>query len=136
MLKHIATEDVERIAQLAKAARDARDVILSEVREQDLGQPKPARGEHNPAAALGLDPLPFDHPARKALRQMIAELSTDARRELQALVWIARGDYGAAQWDKAFADSASIVDLPAAQLTSEADLHELLMKGLYELKLS
>ena len=107
MLERITVEDVKRIARLAKAARDVRDQILTPVREQELGQPKPARGVHNPAAALGLDPVPVDHPTRKALGQAIEGLSIDARRELLALIWIGQGDYGAAELDRAFANTAS-----------------------------
>lgn len=136
MLERVTVEDVKRISELAKAARDVRDEILRPVREQDLGQPKPARGKHDPAAALGLDPVPFDHPTRKVLREAIDGLSTAARRELLALVWIGRGDYGPAELDKAFADTASITDLSVDRFTSEADLHDLLMKSLYELKLT
>ena len=136
MLERVTVEDVKRISELAKAARDVRDEILRPVREQDLGQPKPARGKHDPAAALGLDPVPFDHPTRKVLREAIDALSTAARRELLALVWIGRGDYGPAELDKAFADTALITDLSVDRFTSEADLHDLLMKSLYELKLT
>jgi len=136
MLERVTVEDVKRISELAKAARDVRDEILRPVREQDLGQPKPARGKHDPAAALGLDPIPFDHPTRKVLREAIDGLSTAARRELLALVWIGRGDYGPAELDKAFADTALITDLSVDRFTSEADLHDLLMKSLYELKLT
>ena len=136
MLERVTVEDVKRISELAKAARDVRDEILRPVREQDLGQPKPARGKHDPAAALGLDPVPFDHPTRKVLREAIDGLSTAARRELLALVWIGRGDYGPAELDKAFADTALITDLSVDRFTSEADLHDLLMKSLYELKLT
>jgi hypothetical protein len=136
MLENLTVEDVKRISELAKAARDVRDEILRSVRQQDLGQPKPARGKHDPAGALGLDPVPFDHPTRKVLRETIDALSTPARRELLALVWIAQGDYGAAQLAKAVADAASITDLSVDRFTSEADLHELLTKSLYELKLT
>jgi hypothetical protein len=136
MLESLTVEDVKRISELAKAALDARDEILRPVRDQDFGQTKPARGTHDPAAALGLEPVPFDHPARKALQEAIDALSTPARRELLALVWIGQGDYGAAQLDKAVADAASITDLSAGRFTSEANLHELLTKSLYELKLT
>ena len=68
---------------------------------------------------------------RKVLREAIEGLSTEARRELLALVWMGQGDYGAVQLDKAVADAASI---SADRFTSEADLHELLTKSLYELK--
>jgi hypothetical protein len=73
-------------------------------------------------------------PARFCKR--LGALSTPARCEVLALVWIGQGDYGAAQLDKAVADAASITDLSADQFTSEADLHELLTKSLYELKLN
>jgi hypothetical protein len=136
MLTCLTVEDIKRISELAKAARDARDEILRPVREQDFGQPKPGRGKHDSAAGLGLDPVPFDHPTRKALRETIDALPTAARRELLALVWIGRGDYGAAQLDKALADAALTSDLSVDRFTSEADLHDLLMKCLYELKLS
>ncbi len=136
MLESLTVGDVKRISELAKAARDVRDEILRPVREQDLGQLNPARGKHDPATALGLDPVPFDHPARKVLREALDALSTPARRELLALVWMGRGDYGAAQLDKAVADAGLITDLSVDRFTSEADLHELLMKSLYELKLT
>ena len=136
MLERITVEDVKRIARLAKAARDVRDQILTPVREQELGQPKPARGVHNPAAALGLDPVPVDHPTRKALGEAIEGLSIDARRELLALIWIGQGDYGAAELDRAFANTASTTDLSVDRFTSEAELHDVLMKSLYELKLT
>ena len=135
MLEKVTVEDIKRISQLAEAARDARDEMLRPVREEDLGQPKAARGKHNPTAALGLDPLPFDHPTRVVLREAIEGLSTEARRELLALVWIAQGDYAAAELGKAIADTASTSDLSVDRFTSEADLHHLLMKALYELRL-
>ena len=136
MLHELSLENVKRICELAKAARDVKDAMLRKVRDEDLGQPKPARGEHNPAGGLGLDPVPFDHPTRTALRDAIDGLSGDARRELLALVWIGRGDYGPAELDKAFTDAASITDLPVDRFTSDPDLHDLLMKSLYELKLT
>ena len=70
--------------------------MLDEVREEALKEPKPARGEHNPAAALGFDPLPPDHSARMALREAITGLSPMARRELRVLMWIGRGEYAGA----------------------------------------
>lgn len=136
MLERLTVEDVKRVAQLAEAARAVRAEMLRPVREQDLGQPKPARGKHDPTAALGLDPVPFDHPTRVALRETIEVLSTEARRELLTLVWIGQGDFGAQEFDKAFSDTASTSDLSVDRFTSEADLHHLLMKSLYELKLT
>ena len=58
MLEKINVAEVKHIAEMAKAAREARDQMLDKVRDEDLGELKPARGEHNPAGGLGLDPLP------------------------------------------------------------------------------
>ena len=49
MLRELSAEQARQIADLAKTARAARDVILDNVPEEDLGVPHPARGEHNPA---------------------------------------------------------------------------------------
>jgi hypothetical protein len=98
MLERIAVAYVRRIAELARAARDARDQMLVHVGQSELGEPKVARGLHDPAAAFGLDPLPPDHPTRLALRDAIAALPPDAQHELRALVLVARGDFGAKEW--------------------------------------
>jgi hypothetical protein len=86
MLEGIAVAQIRRIAELARAARDARDRMLTPVGEADFGEPKVARGVHDPAAAFGLDPLPEDHPSRVALREAIAALPRAAQDELRALV--------------------------------------------------
>ena len=136
MLEQIAVKTVKHIAELAKEARLARDRILDKVREESLMEPKPARGVHNPAAALGLDPLPPDHSARAALREAITVLSPMARRELRALMWIGRGEYAGADWSRALSDASTATDdITLGALMDQADLHECLVKGLYELKL-
>jgi len=134
MLDKINIAEVKHIAEMAKAARDARDQMLDKIRDKDLGEPKPARGEHDPSANLGLDPLPVDHPVRAALREAITALPPSARWELSALLSLGRGDHSAKDWQKAV-DDASIVgdDTTIATLLGEAGLHEYLMKGLYEL---
>lgn len=48
MLEILKVKDVKRVSRLAEAARALRDELLRPVREQDLGQPKPARGKHDP----------------------------------------------------------------------------------------
>jgi hypothetical protein len=136
MLETIGVAEVKRVAELAQAARQARDQILDKVRDEDLGEPKPGRGEHNPAKGLGLDPLPPDHPARAALRDTIMSLPWAARSELAALVSIGQGNYAARDWEKALADASAVEDeVMIGILLDEADLHEHLMKGLYELGL-
>src|SRR5690606_16406661 len=74
MLKAMSIDGVRRVADLAKAAREARDEMLRNVPDEDFGEPTPARGPHNPTAFLGFDPLPRDHPARAALRSAIEGL--------------------------------------------------------------
>ena len=45
MLQELSADQARQIADLAKAARAARDAILHNVPEQVLGVPRPARGE-------------------------------------------------------------------------------------------
>jgi hypothetical protein len=135
MLERIAVAQIRRIAELARAARDARDRMLTPVGEADFGEPKVARGVHHPAAAFGLDPLPEDHPSRVALREAIAALPRAAQDELRALVLVGRGDFGARERERAVAEASGAPDAPLDFLTGQADLHELLEKGLYELRL-
>ena len=134
MLEKIKVVEVKHIAEMAKAARDARDQMLDKVRDEDLGELKPARGEHNPAGGLGLDPLPPDHPVRAALREAVMALPASGRSELRALLSIGQGDYAAKDWAKAVTAAATAPDdATAAMLLEEADLHQYLMKALYEL---
>lgn len=132
-MKSCSYEDARRIADLAKTARQARDRILSEVAEDKFGEPEPARGQHDPTSRIGLDPLPQDHPARMALNQAIASLSDEARWELQALAWIGCGDYGVGQWENAVAAASTSAGATAEALADNADLHEQITKGLYEM---
>lgn len=136
MLKSCTDDDARRIADLAKTARQARDRILSEVAEGKFGEPRPMRGQHDPASDIGLEPLPHDHPARVALEQAVASLSDEALWELQALAWIGRGDYGAGQWETAVSAASRSPDASAQALADIANLHEEITKGLYEIATS
>jgi len=134
MLKTIDLADVQRIARIAKAAREARDDILDKVRDEDLDELKPLRGEHNATAGLGLDPLPEAHPARAALWETIVSLSPSARAELRAVLSIGQGDYAAKEWERALAEAKAPRDeITIGILMDEVDLHDYLMKGLYGL---
>ena len=136
MLEKLNTAEVKHIAELAKAVRTARDDALRISRE-DLGEPRPTRGEHDPAESLGFEPLPPDHPGLTALQEAIGALSGEARHELRALMLVGRGEHAAGEWEKALAAARSESrDANVGALTDEADLHHLLMKGLYELKLA
>ena len=136
MLRQIRIEEVKHIAEIASAARRARDDMLSEVKDTALGEPKPARGSHDLGAPLGYDPLPPDDPVRMALRDGVTGLSEEARRELRALARVGMGDYGRGEWWRAVADTATLADaVIVAELLENANLHECLMKGIYELRL-
>lgn len=136
MLQHISAKQVKDIAQLARNARAARDRILSEVPPgAELGQPKSMRGDHNPTAALGFRPLSPQHPARAALAQAVSALPAEAAAELRALMWIGREDFAPNQLSKAYTESMAATEPVLASLLDRADLHDLLTKALYELKL-
>lgn len=137
MLQNISVAEVKHIAELANAVRIARDRMLDKIRDAALAEPKPARGEHNPTAMLGLDPLEPNHPATRALRAAIEALPRDARRDLRALLRVGQGDYSAQDFARAFADAASTPDdVDVGVLMEQADLHGYLMKALYEMKLA
>jgi len=134
MLHEIEILEVRRIAELAAAARDARDQALAPVPEAELGEPQPARGQHHPAGALSFGALPEDAPAHRALRQAIEDLPSDIWHKLWAVMRIGSSDYARDDWAKALAaadnvSEANVVD----DLAEEVDLHDRLMKGLYKI---
>ncbi len=130
MLHEIEILEARRIAELAAAARDARDRELAPVPEAELGEPPPARGQHHPAGALGF----VEGTAHRALREAIEGLPEDIRRKLWAVMRTGSGDYAKADWPEAM---SAALNLPAenivADLIQEVDLHDRLMKGLYEI---
>jgi hypothetical protein len=134
MLEWLATVEVRTLADKACAARKARDRMLAGVRDMAFGEPKPARGEHNPAAAMGLNALPESDPHRRALVDALSALPPPARRELWALVLIGRGDYGLKDWDRAISEANRLSDTDASLFLEHADLHEHLMKAVYEIE--
>lgn len=135
MLNMLKRRQARFIALLAKVARDERDALLGNIPEKDLGEPKPGRGEHNPTAALGFEPLPGDSAQILALREAITGLSRAARSELYALMRIGQGHLGAKNWDRGISETELIGDEAiTVSLTEDVDLHDHLLKGLYELK--
>jgi hypothetical protein len=97
MLYEIEILEARRIAELAAAAREARDRCLAPVPEAELGEPPPARGEHHAAGSLGFAGVPEDEPAHLALREAIEALPSDIRRKLWT-VMRTRGMTGTSQW--------------------------------------
>ncbi len=137
MLKDLHVAQVRFIALLAKAARAQRDSRLGHVRENALIEYMPARGEHNPTASLGYEPLSADDPPADALHKAITALSEPARREIYALMRIGQGHLAANRWQRGLAEAESLGDeTVTATILEDADLHDHLAKGLYEAKLS
>jgi hypothetical protein len=136
MLKELNRDQAQFVALLAKAARTQRDAFIGHVPEDDLGEAKPARGEHNPAAALGFAAFPADAPQVTALRDAIVTLSSVGRSELYALMRIGQGNLAAQKWHRGLVEAVTLGDeTVTAALIEDPDLHDHLMKGLYETKL-
>ena len=138
MLKDLTVDQVHFVALLANAARAQRDALLGNVAEDDLAKElNPARGEHNPTAALGFDPLPSSASQTAALREAIATLSPMARSELYTLVRIGQGDLAAKNWHRGLSEASLLGDETiAAAIVEDADLRDHLMKALYEAELA
>lgn len=133
MLKDLNVDQARFIALLAKAARTQRDALLGNVPESDLTDVTAARGEHNPTADLGLDPLPAASPQTAALRQAVTSLSSEARNELHTLMRIGQGDFAANKWHHGLVEASTLGDQTVtAALLEDADLHDHVMKALYE----
>ena len=138
MLKDLHVDQARFIALLANTARAQRDALLGNVAEDDLDGPTPGRGEHNPTAELGVEPLPADasKPAA-ALREAISSLSEPARRELYALMRIGQGHLAAKKWDRGLSEAEMLGDnVITAAIIDDPDLHDHVTKGLYEAKLA
>lgn len=138
MLKELTVDQARFVALLAKVARAQRDALLGNVAEDDLAKElNPARGEHNPTAALGFEPLPPSASQTAALREAIATLSSTARSELYILVRIGQGDLAAKKWHRGVSEASLLGDETiAAAIVEDADLHDHIMKGLYEAELA
>ena len=134
MLEKIAMLQVRALADQAFAAREARDRILTGVRDAAFGEQTPARGAHNPTAALGFDTLPETDPHRRALEKALSAFPVSARRELWAFVLIGRGEYALKDWERAMADVNRLPDVSVSLFMEQADLHECLTKAIYELE--
>jgi hypothetical protein len=120
------------IAIFTKAARIQRDELLG-----NIAVGEPGRGEHNPTAALGFEPLSADAARISALRDAIATLSVSARCEFYALMRVGQGDLGAKDLGRGASEAHRLEDeTVSAAMVEDADLHDHIMKGLYEAGLS
>ena len=110
MLIELNVDQARFIALLAKAARTQRDSLIGKVAEADLGDPRGARGEHNPTAPLGLDPLPEASSQTAALKDALGALTAPARAELNTLRRIGQGDIAANKWHRGLAEAVLLGD--------------------------
>jgi len=133
MLKELNADQARFVAILAKAARTQRDELLRKVPEKGLVDVIPGRGEHNPTTMLAFEPLRSDAPQTVALREAIASLSSDARAELYNLMRIGQGHLAAKKWHRGITEANLLgTETISAALLEDVDLHDHLLKGLYE----
>jgi len=137
MLEVLTVNQAHFIALLARTARLQRDAVLGNVAEADLGALTPARGEHNPIAELGFDPLPNEAPQPAAIREAIASLSIPARNELYVLMRIGQGHLAARNWHRGLSEAEALGETGlTAAILDDPDLHDHIAKALYEGKLA
>jgi len=138
MLKALSIDQARFIALLARNARVQRDAVLGHVAEKELDGEKAARGEHNPTAALGLDPLSTDAlQPTAALSDAVTSLPVESRHELYTLMRIGQGHLAAEKWHRGLSEAVALGDAAVvAAITDDPDLHDHLAKGLYEMGLS
>ncbi len=134
MLRELDKRQAHFIALLAKVARMQRDKLLGNAAEQNLGGTKSSRGEHNPTAQLGFGPLPPDAEQLTALREAISSLTPDGRAELHALMRMGQGDLAAQDWNRGLDEAALLGEQAVGALLDDPDLHDHLVKALYEMK--
>jgi hypothetical protein len=133
MLRQLTEKQARQIAALAKAVRKARDTLLDNVSDEDMGEPPSARGEHNPTAAFALDPLPPDDPSVAALQQALTALQPGACFELFVLMRMGQGDFAINDWDRGISEAELLGDgTVIAAMIEDLDLHDHITKGLYE----
>ena len=134
MLRGMNKDQAYFIALLVQVARVQRDKLLGNVAENDLGGTKSSRGEHNPTALLGFEPLPADAEQLTALREAISALTPEGRAELYVLTRVGQGDLAAQDWDRGLDEAALLGEQAVGTLLDDPDLHDHLVKGLYELE--
>lgn len=134
MLYELDVLEIRQVADLALDARKCRDRLLESVPDAALGEPAPARGEHNPSGGLGLTEVLGTRREVAALRQAIERLPSTVRQKLWAVARVGRGDVTIGEWEDAVASAALLRDgETVADLMADPDLHEHLRKGLYAL---
>lgn len=133
MLNELDVEQARFVTLLAEAARASRDELLNNVAEADLAPLNAARGQHNPTAALGFDPLRQDASQTAALQEAVATLYPTARIELYTPMRIGQGDMAAKKWHSGLAEATTLGEqIITAAVLGDPDLHHHIMKALYQ----
>ena len=133
MLKDLNTDQARFVALLAKAARAERDAMLGHGPDRPLNEATATRGERNPSAALGFDPLPPENSQLKALRDALGSLTEPARAELYVLMRVGQGQIAPKQWHRGLQEAQLLGDATVSSaFIEDPDLHEHILKGLYE----
>lgn len=134
MLNELTSRQAHLIADLAKRARDTRDLLVHGVPEGDVNEPHPTKGEYDRMGAGAFDLLAPDAPPVAALRGAIGELPPAARSELFALMRIGQGELAAGNWERGLAEASTLGDESIGGiLADDIDLQTHLEKGLYAL---
>ena len=137
MLQELTVEGARRIAALAKTARRARDAMLDNVPEEDLGEPRPARGEHNPTGALCIRSLAPWRSGDRSIAPGSECAWTHGTLRAIRLDGMGQGDLAAGDWDRGLSEAERLGDeTVAAEIIEDPDLHDHITKSLYEAKLS
>ena len=133
VLKDLNVDQARFVGLLAKAARAERDAMLGHGPDKDLNETAATRGERNPTAALGFDPLPGQDSQLRALRDALDALTETARSELYVLMRIGQGHLSAKKWHRGIEEAQSLGDTTVAgAIIEDPDLHDHILKGLYE----
>ncbi len=126
--------EARRIADLADDLRRVRDALIEKVPDTGLGEPDPARGEHNPAGEVSLEPVLETKPEFVTLRDAYAGLPRDIRDKIHAVMMIGRGNGAINDWEDVLAATAAMTeDALLTEIMADPDLHHHVRKGLYML---
>jgi hypothetical protein len=132
MLHELDVLETRTIADLASDARNVRNRLLEKIADADLGEPIPARGQHNPGGGIALDEALAAEPEYVALRDALVALPRDIKEKILVVTQIGRGDLAILDWSFAREAASALPDDDiVATLLDEPDLHDLLHKGLY-----
>ncbi|HVY14116.1 MAG TPA: DUF3775 domain-containing protein [Rhodopila sp.] len=134
MLYEIEVLEIRDIADLALSARKCQNRLLERAPDIELGEPSPARGEHNPNASLALTDIPGTRQEFVELQQAIERLPPEILQKVWAVARVGRGDITIREWNDTLASAALLKDDDIVMdLMADPDLHEHLRKGLYAL---